>query len=206
MDFLNGNAVFFKIANRRIAVVLVALFSITISQASMAQIIMGDETNCGQPDFSRFTDRGVFVWQNCGSGDWSLRTTNGGQGDELATEGRLTSSSEVMDFEGFNLDPGPSGMQDLVDSSDLTDIDFRLRVFNVAQDGFNFRLDEEATTCLFVRNSADVPVVVGRNNIEFSAPFNLQTLTPSRCVPLTPIISLIIEDDDIAMGDGTPPM
>lgn len=204
MDFINRSANFFKFACKYVAIICVtvsslAMFAIATSQVSFAQTIL-ERTNCGIPNFNRFTDRGVFLWQNCGTGDWFMRTSNGGLPGELETNGRLTlsSASDIQFLSGFNLDPGVSGEQDLLDASDPSNIIFRFRVFVTAQDGMNFRINPDTIACMTVSNSAGVPIAVGANNIEFTAPFNIQTLTAQGCAgaSVSNIMSLLLIDDE----------
>ncbi len=197
MDFIKRYANFFKFAGKYVAIFSFTLFSITTSQASFAQE-MPERTNCGIPDFDRFTDRGVFLWQNCGDGLWFLRTSNGGLPGELETNGTLELQSTVQFLTGFNLDPGISGNQDLLDASDPTNIIFRFRVFVTAQDGMNFRVAPDEVACISITNSADAPVIVGQNNIPFTRPFNIHTLTSEGCAGggLGPIMSLLLLEEE----------
>jgi len=188
MDVSKRIANFSKFA---LKLITVTVFYLTACQPGFAQM----PTNCGQPDFDRFSDRGLFLWQNCGTGDWFLRATNGGLSGEFRAEGSLRLASDIEFITGFNLDAGDSGTQDLLDSSNPRNVVFRFRVFTSAQDGADFRVDPTSQTCLFVNNSAGVPIVVGQNNLELRTPLNIQTLSSVGCVSISPIISLLLEDD-----------
>ena len=193
MDLLDQCAKIFRFPPKRVTILCVAIFSIASNQASFSQEL----TNCGQPDFDRFTDRGVFLWQNCGTGDWFLRATNGGVPGETGFNGNLKLSADIEFIAGFNLDPGVNGNQDTLDTSDPRNIDFSFRVFVTAQDGINFRVDPDALACMSITNTANAPVVVGQNSIDFTRPVNIQTLTREGCVgPVltSPIMLLLLGD------------
>lgn len=199
MDFIKNYANYFKFAGKFAAVFCVTVFSISTTQVGFAQQVMGDRLNCGQPSFDRFTQRGVFLWQDCTSGLWFMRTTNGGLPGELETNGTLMLRSTIQFLTGFNLDPGVSGNQDLLDFSDPTNVIFRFRVFVTAQDGMNFRVAEDEDACMSITNSAGVPVIVGANNTPFSTPFNLNTMTAEGCAGTLVnqiMTTLLLTEDD----------
>lgn len=191
MDIIIGHVNSFKFAHKIIFLLSAVIFFVTTAQSSFAQ----ERTNCGRPNFDRSSERGVFLWQNCATGDWFIRTTNGGLNGELRTEGRLSLSNNIESIEGFNLDAGDSGQQDLLDFSNPRNIIFRFRIFSAAQDGANFQIASNSRACLFIRNSANLPVIVGRNNLELRSPFNIQTLNGAGCAVISPIISLLLDDE-----------
>lgn len=165
------------------------VFVLTASSQASAQTA----DNCGRPDFDRNTDRGFFIWQDCPTGDWFFRATNGGTSSEFTVEGRLRLSSDIQEPEPFNLNN--IGVQDIFDFSDPQNVRFRFRVFSIAQDGIDFRLAPDTKACLFVRTSDGSPIIVGRNNVELRSPLNMNTLSGAGCVVVEPFVFLLTDDD-----------
>lgn len=164
------------------------LFSSTLS--AQAQPV---SDSCGRPDFDRMTDRGFFIWQDCSTNRWFFRATNGGASSEFSAEGRLRLSEDIQSPAPFNLNN--IGVQDIFDLSDPQNVLFRFRVFTIAQDGIDFNLAPDSDACLFVKTSDGSPIVVGRNNLEFSSPLNLNTLSTAKCVTTTPINYLLLLEE-----------
>jgi len=165
-----------------------------------------ETTNCGQPDFDRMTDQGLFLWQHCASGDWSIRGTNGGQSPEFTVTGELVLSEPLEALTPFNLDDDclaqtTEELDDckndyLVDAIDPEKVKFRFRVFQVAQDGADFKLAPDSSACLIVKTNPKVPIIVGGDNVEFSSPLNIVSLKGGgTCIRLEPVIYLLQEDD-----------
>lgn len=152
--------------------------------------------SCGKPNYRREINRGIFLWRNCSTQVWSFRVSSGGRpaGDEFKVAGRLQLNKPFAFLDGFSLDPGVSGSQDLFDTSDPNKVDFIFRVWGEAQDGFNFKLLNNTIACLTISApSTTWPIVIGRSNLFIRSPLNLDTLDSSDCTNITPSLYLLIE-------------
>ena len=152
---------------------------------------------CGRPAFDRTIDRGVFVWKNCGTGLWSFRVSSGGRptGDEYRVEGSLKVSIPMPYLDGFSLDAGQFGSQDLFDISDPNELKFIFRVWGSAQDGFDFLLVDGTTACLKIVAPNNLPIVFGSANKSVVTPINLDTLTSTDCADPGSGTQILLLDD-----------
>jgi hypothetical protein len=122
---------------------------------------------CGQPDFDKATEQGLFVWSDCdGSGNWYLRATGGGSASGIHYDGSLESSGGLS-YEGFSIEPS-----DILDNNVTGVLDYVLRVWYSGQDGVNFT--PSANSCLSL--NIDVPIYFGEDRVELSSPVDLSTL------------------------------
>ena len=124
---------------------------------------------CFEPAFDRSTERGLFVWRDCPSGQWNVRLTNGGIAGGVSASGDISTSSGFGSISEFSLEGN-----DFFDTvSDPNIIEYNVRAFNVAQDGFGF-LPNGPRTCLTVET--DAPLLLGETRTPFTSPLNLDTL------------------------------
>lgn len=114
---------------------------------------------CGDPDVTNSVDRGTFLWQDCGSGRWHLRTSGGGTPSGIFYEGSVAVTGGVA-----NLTPVSVEGNDVLDTSTDPDaLTYLLRIWNNGLDGFDF--DAGANAC-FTHLGPDLPVLVGAGRIE----------------------------------------
>ena len=124
---------------------------------------------CFEPAFDRTTEQGVFLWQDCPTGQWQMRVTNGGDPAGVIAQGSILSDLGFDDLAGVSLEAN-----DILDNTtDPLQIDFNLLAFNIAFDGFSF-IPNSADAC-FILNT-DVPIFVGESRVPVAATFNLETL------------------------------
>lgn len=170
------------------ALVLMGILFSTLAAAP------ADATTCGRPDYDRSKDRGIYVWQNCGTGQWFFRVSSGGRppSDEFRVEGRLQLDKPFASLNPFSLDSGLNGSQDLFETPDPETADFIFRVWVDAQDGFDFGLTNGTTACLKVNAPDDMPIVIGKDNITANSPVNLETLDPINCASTNPGLLLLL--------------
>ena len=157
-------------------------------------------TSCGKPTQNMMTKLGIYLWQNCGSGVWYLRVAGGGSTpiNGLTVEGSLQSNKAIPSVTGFSLEPAnPQELNpqpDIVNKTDPKKIKFRFRVWNDARDGMDFKLPDNATVCLKVSSSLNIPVIVGKANTTVYPPINLLKSNSGGCVNIAPILMLLLDD------------
>jgi len=135
--------------------------------------VAGDE--CGEPAYLTDLDRGLFVWKDCGSGEWNVRVTAGGSSTiatylgaidvDVASAGRFSSFSRKSFESGDNLD------------FTADRIDFTMTTARAGEDGFSFYLSNGEPGCLSLSTPIDVPIFLGSSHRQVSAPFSLATLS-----------------------------
>jgi len=134
---------------------------------------VGSDSACFEPVFDSATEQGVFLWRDC-TGQWQVRVSNGGI-PSVGTRaiGNVTSDSGFSSIGEFSLE----GNDTLDGVTDPSTIDFNIRTFNAAVDGFNF-----------IPNSADACfVLLGETRVPVSSPLNLETLA-SCLLPPAPAV------------------
>lgn len=158
-----------------------------IAKATGEATVLDDETpaaSCGQPDYAAGSERGLFLWQDCTSGGWSLRVVGGGSSNGLRYTGELTASGGAFSgVSGRSLENS-----DVLDvSTDRASIDFVLKVLGAGWDGFDFDVPAAAGSCFSL---ADLPwgaeVYVGADRVVQTVPFDLDTLGECDDTPVTP--------------------
>jgi uncharacterized repeat protein (TIGR01451 family) len=173
-------------------------FSITLSNPQNAFI--GDDTAlgtiedddgglCGTPTFDRATERALFVWQHCVTGEWYVRATAGGV-SSLFT-GTVQSEDVFASVTPFSIESN-----DVLDfTTDPLVINYALQVAGDAQDGFQFGTGASGSACVDLM-APDVPVYLGSNRIPVTPPFDL--VTTGECFPadvnLVTVVSLLTPD------------
>ena len=131
---------------------------------------------CGKPEVDSTTDRGIFIWKNCVTDQWSVIATAGGQGLPGTTyEGSVNASQTFSSLTPVNIE-----YNDVVDSnSDFTQINFTVRMLGSGLDEFRFKYPADAQACFDVaglpENSA---VFIGSKKMTLNVSFNLTTLQP----------------------------
>ena len=120
------------------------------------------------------------------------RTTN----NELRVEGSMTLTQPIQTLTPFSLEPADPNEKfpepDFVNQSDPRDIKFRFRVWSDAQDGMDFKLPSNSTSCLKLTNPPGTPVFVGRAKSQINSPFNLQTLDGTGCSGISSTLQILL--------------
>ena len=125
--------------------------------------------SCGEPAINRATEQAVFLWKNCNTGQWDLRLTAGGNAAGVSATGRIFSSAGFSNITQVSLE----GSDTFDTTSDPNLINFELRVWNTALDGFGFT--PQASNACFVLDNT-IPVFLGQQKTNVSTGFNLDTL------------------------------
>jgi hypothetical protein len=124
---------------------------------------------CGQPPINGSQDSGVFIWRDCPSGEWRLKTVSGGTRVDYA--GTVTSTAPYVSVK-------PQGLEadDVVSwSADPKQITFSLVTTGTGTDGFNFTPQDGKSACLRVTAPAGVTVRYGPFRKTVPQPFDLET-------------------------------
>ena len=138
----------------------------------------GNDLSCSEPDYDQTIEQAIFMWQDCSTGEWQLRLTNGGDAQGIIAQGSIFSELGFSDLTGASLESNDT----LENTIDPMQVNFSLRVFNVAFDGFSF-IPNSTDACFTL--SSDVPIFVGESRVSVSAPFSLETLEACTTAPPT---------------------
>ena len=125
--------------------------------------------SCGEPSINRAVEQAVFIWKNCSTGKWDVRLSAGGNTGGVRAIGRVYSSAGFNNITEVSLESSDT----LDNASNTNRIEFDLRVWNNAIDGFGF-VPLASNGCFELDSS--VAVYLGQQKINVSAPFNLDTL------------------------------
>lgn len=164
----------------------------TLSDASGLATITDDEVGaCGAPNYDKSTEKALFVWKDCQSGDWFVRNTAGGDPAGVFFEGRVFTNQSFVSVTGFDIESS-----DTLDyTTDPTVIDYLLKVWNNGEDGFQFTPLSDAGTCLDLSGPPGVPVLVGSAKLAVSVPFDLSTLGACSSLPAEISIDDVVADE-----------
>ena len=147
---------------------------------------------CGAPTIDYTTDQEAFLWQDCGSGVWSMLFTAGGQ--LTAYEGTVTSDL------GFS-----SATPVSVESNDTfnvgpTEIEYELSMWQVYSDGFDFSYQPGANVCVNVDMPAGTVVLFGPERAPVAVPFNPDTLGPCTSGPPRVSVNDVVVQEDAGVA------
>ncbi len=135
----------------------------------------GNVDVCGQPG-NYNTRPGLFVWQNCSTGQWHVRAAGGGAATAQEFDGRVVSDRPMTNISNFELDPVDSVTRELNDKR----IRFDLFVIDFGEDGFSFQAAGAALK-LCLKLPVGGPVFLGKDGAQMTAPVNL--LDPGAACP-----------------------
>ncbi|MEE9494241.1 MAG: Calx-beta domain-containing protein [Gammaproteobacteria bacterium] len=165
--------------------------NVTLNKATGLATIIDDEINaCGTPVFDPATEKAVFIWKDCLTGDWTVRVTAGGDAAGVTHTGLVNSTADLVSVTGFSIESN-----DALDTTDARAIDYLLRNFVSSVDGFTFKPASGALTCFRPTGPAGVPILIGVSKLTMSGAFDLETLGP--CLDIS------IDDITVAEDGGT---
>ena len=131
---------------------------------------------CGEPDFSQQPNSGVFVWRECNASidnNWKLRVVG-----DADFQGELYSGSVSL----FNDPRNPTSVtrtllesHDTLNTSDLNNIRFGMRIWGANQDGIDFTSLPSSNVCLNFGGASDGEVYVGASRTQMTGPFELNS-------------------------------
>lgn len=134
----------------------------------------GASLACGAPDIDASSDSGLWLWQNCDSGNWEMRATGGGSRSFSSYEGKVSSESTITELQTVALEKG-GAYEDTVSATTETTIDFRLNVTGIYEDGFIFGNDNLGGFCVNL-DPPGSPIFVGPDGVATATPLNLSDL------------------------------
>jgi len=137
-----------------------------------AAIVDDESTECGAPGYNPQTALGIFVWQDCASGNWQARFTSGTTYTEYV--GTVTATQPFDYVRAFSLEGDDE--VDFTTNRRVIDFDLGMRAY---EDGFDFSYPTDASACFSISTPNNARVYVGPNRVRVnSMPFNLKTLGP----------------------------
>jgi hypothetical protein len=166
----------------------------TIERGSAVAMIVDDDTpvSCGTPSIAAKSQAGVFLWQDCASGQWSLRVTGGGSPTVLSYRGEIVSGHAFTGAAGVLLEPS-----DVVALEDARHLGFKLNVQGGGVDGVEFAFASSPDVCFKLTSPANARIYLGAGKVEYAAPFDLTTLGPC-AIPA----ALSVGDVTVGESDG----
>ncbi|MEE9342462.1 MAG: ASPIC/UnbV domain-containing protein, partial [Gammaproteobacteria bacterium] len=120
-------------------------------------------TECGQPAYDSATDTGVFIWKDCGTGEWSVRVTGGGTSTGLSYQGLVESTGGYNGYTPFSFESDDV----LNNNANIDNLVYKLNVWNNGQDGFDFT--PSSSDACFTLNSPTVPLYLGSGRQQLSS-------------------------------------
>jgi hypothetical protein len=123
---------------------------------------------CGPPSIKAGVDRGLFIWRDCPTGEWRLKTAAGG--GSAIHAGTITSTAAFNNVKGVGLNAADS-----LTRPNATTIRFRLDTRGKATDGINFVPKDTVSACLKVDTPARLQVFYGPFRKPLSTPLDLDT-------------------------------
>jgi len=154
------------------------LFSALFTFSQTGVLAQNADPMCGDPGINyNNVDRGVFVYFDCGDPEqYHIRTT-AGQTSQIhgwmAYEGRIETSGEFTSVLPFDIE---TDFSDEVNLLSPTEIYFKLNVSSKQIDGLDFKVQQNASSCLEVASLfAEMPVFLGANRLQVGSSFNLKT-------------------------------
>jgi hypothetical protein len=124
---------------------------------------------CGAPPLNTSVDAGVFIWRDCVTGEWRLKT--GAGGGNITHQGTITSTANYSSVKGVALTTGDT----LNFTSNPKQIVFSFATRGGDNDGVNFIPQEAAQTCLKIDAPASAQVYYGPFREPLTEPLDLDT-------------------------------
>ena len=168
VEWPSGNVQTFSVAAN-------SLYRIT-ENAGIAAVTLGvaPAYPCGPPTLNGAVDKGVFVWRDCATGQWSMRVMSANT--EITYQGTITSTSNFTSFKPQGLEPSDS-----LNTSNPKQIGFTFNSKGTGSDGVDFKLPDGANACLQIAAPSGAQLFMGPFKTPISAPTNLETQVPPPC-------------------------
>ncbi len=146
------------------------LTSATTNTVTASATILDDDSggtlpSCGEPSYDKATETAAFIWNDCGTNDWHLRVTAGGQ--VVSYQGTLTSDQGFTTMSPFSFE-----------SNDVLPPNYVMNVGNTGQDGLDFSFPTGAAVCFTLDSPANLPVYAGSNRIAVDNAVSLPDFGP----------------------------
>jgi hypothetical protein len=124
---------------------------------------------CGPPTLNAAVDKGVFLWRDCPTGEWRLKTAAGG--GATVTSGTISSTETYASVKGIAL----TAADQLNYTADPKKIVFRFDTRGKSTDGVNFVPRSTANTCIKIDAPSGSKIFFGPFRKQLTPPFNLET-------------------------------
>ena len=125
---------------------------------------------CGPPPLNGATDSGVFIWRDCPSGQWRMKTA--AAGSTVTYNGTVTSTAAYTSVAGVGLTSSDS----LDYTTNPNQIVFSFKTVGKSTDGVNFVPHDGASTCLQISAPGGLSQVhLGPFRVLVDQPFDLDT-------------------------------
>lgn len=136
-----------------------------------ATIYDDDGNGCGAPVMDPATDKAVFLWTDCTTGQWHMRVAAGGDPAGVDYIGRIRADSIFDSASGYSIEA-----HDTLNLG-VEVIDYTLRVWNAGTDGIDFSYPAGSSACFELDSPAGASVRVGPSALPQTVPFDLETLS-----------------------------
>jgi hypothetical protein len=127
---------------------------------------------CGAPPLNGTQDRGVFLWRDCPSGEWRLRTAAAGSTGTWS--GTITAGSAFKNVKPIGL----STADKLDSTTNPKQIKFTFQTQNSNLDGVNFTPQDGTSACLRISAPTGSKVYYGPFRVPLNQPLDLDTRGP----------------------------
>ncbi|MEE9491835.1 MAG: Calx-beta domain-containing protein [Gammaproteobacteria bacterium] len=145
---------------------------VLVSNSSMITITDNELSSCGAPAYDSSSEKGIFLWQDCTTGEWYMRALGGGSTSGVIYTGSISADQDFTSLTEYSLESS-----DVLDSTSPAKILYQLKMWNAGQDGIQFSYPAGANVCFEVTGSpTGSTVFVGVNRSQIAAPFDMETL------------------------------
>ena len=140
----------------------------------ISQVVLGKAIAypCGAPPFNSAIDSGTFIWRDCPSGEWRMKTGAGGGGAEFS--GTFTSAQNYVKVKPQGLTTGDT----LNYTANPKQISFKFTTRGQDTDGVNFIPHDGASACVKINGPAGAKVFDGPFRKELTPPFDIASQAP----------------------------
>ena len=138
--------------------------------AGIVPVTLGEAPayQCGPPTINSAVDIAVFIWRECPTGEWRMKTSAGG--GSITYTGKITSAANYTSVKGQGLNSF-----DTLNTSNPKEIAFTFKTNGTGKDGVNFRAPDNTDICLRIDAPTGAKVLYGPFRIEVTEPFDLET-------------------------------
>ncbi|MEE9493363.1 MAG: putative Ig domain-containing protein, partial [Gammaproteobacteria bacterium] len=131
---------------------------------------------CGEPVIDSAADQALFLWKDCGTGQWHMRAPGGGSTTGLQHSGSINSPNGFDTYTAYSLESSDS----LTLSANGQQLDYTMKIWLSGEDGLDFV--PGANAC-FDATRSTTPVLLGTNRQPVTMAINLDTLGSCQTTP-----------------------
>ena len=152
---------------------------------------------CGEPAIDNTVDRATFLWRDCTTGVWSLRSTGGNSANRLDFAGEFTVIGGLQ-----NLIPVQIEASDTLDDSVANRFSYNLIIYGSSVDGFDFEVGPDA--CFTPDQSNGLPIFLGQSRTALTTS-DISLTTANVCPPIVDTDGDGLSDAEEIATYGTDP-